>query len=87
MRELSIFIDESGDFGPYESHASFYVPSREREDHPAEVPRYGDAVTMTAEEFLDRAMTLPGDARLRLAIRLIESLEVADDSRPAAEPE
>lgn len=25
MRELSIFIDESGDFGPYESHAPYYL--------------------------------------------------------------
>lgn len=25
MRELSIFIDESGDFGPYEQHNPFYV--------------------------------------------------------------
>ena len=27
MRELSIFIDESGDFGAYEPHAPFYVIS------------------------------------------------------------
>lgn len=27
MRELSIFIDESGDFGPVESHSPFYVLS------------------------------------------------------------
>lgn len=25
MRELSIFIDESGDFGPYEKHSPFYI--------------------------------------------------------------
>ena len=25
MRELSIFVDESGDFGPYETHAPFYL--------------------------------------------------------------
>ena len=25
MRELSIFFDESGDFGPYESHAPYYL--------------------------------------------------------------
>lgn len=25
MKELSIFIDESGDFGPYERHAPFYL--------------------------------------------------------------
>lgn len=25
MRELSIFIDESGDFGPYEHHAPYYL--------------------------------------------------------------
>lgn len=27
MRELSIFIDESGDFGPFEKHSPFYVLS------------------------------------------------------------
>lgn len=27
MRELSIFIDESGDFGPYEPHAPYYLIS------------------------------------------------------------
>ena len=27
MRELSVFIDESGDFGAYELHAPFYVIS------------------------------------------------------------
>lgn len=26
-RELSIFIDESGDFGPFEKHSPFYVLS------------------------------------------------------------
>lgn len=25
MKELSVFIDESGDFGPYENHAPFYL--------------------------------------------------------------
>lgn len=25
MRELPIFIDESGDFGPYEPHAPYYL--------------------------------------------------------------
>ena len=25
MRELSIFVDESGDFGPYEPHAPYYL--------------------------------------------------------------
>ena len=25
MRELSIFVDESGDFGSYEPHAPFYL--------------------------------------------------------------
>ena len=25
MKELSIFIDESGDFGAYEPHSSFYI--------------------------------------------------------------
>lgn len=27
MRELSIFIDESGDFGPFEKHSPFYILS------------------------------------------------------------
>lgn len=25
MKELSIFVDESGDFGEYEKHAPFYI--------------------------------------------------------------
>ena len=25
MAELSVFIDESGDFGPYEPHAPYYI--------------------------------------------------------------
>lgn len=25
MHELGIFIDESGDFGPYEAHAPYYL--------------------------------------------------------------
>ena len=25
MRELSIFVDESGDFGEYEKHAPYYI--------------------------------------------------------------
>lgn len=25
MKELSIFVDESGDFGPYEKHSPFYI--------------------------------------------------------------
>lgn len=27
MRELSIFVDESGDFGPFEKHSPFYILS------------------------------------------------------------
>ena len=27
MRELSIFVDESGDFGPYAKHSPFYIVS------------------------------------------------------------
>ena len=27
MRELSIFVDESGDFGPYDSHCPYYIVS------------------------------------------------------------
>ncbi|MBR6581956.1 MAG: hypothetical protein IKK66_11760 [Ruminococcus sp.] len=25
MKELSIFVDESGDFGEYEKHAPYYI--------------------------------------------------------------
>lgn len=25
MKELSIFVDESGDFGKYQSHAPYYI--------------------------------------------------------------
>lgn len=42
---------------------------------------------MTSEEFLDGAMTLPPDARLRLAIRLIASLEVVPASGKVTERE
>ena len=31
MSELSIFIDESGDFGPYEYHSPYYIISMEIE--------------------------------------------------------
>ena len=27
MRELSVFVDESGDFGEFESHAPYYIIS------------------------------------------------------------
>ena len=27
MRELSIFVDESGDFGEYEKHSPYYIVS------------------------------------------------------------
>lgn len=27
MKELSIFVDESGDFGDYAEHASYYIAS------------------------------------------------------------
>lgn len=37
MRELSIFIDESGDFGPYESHSPFYVLSLVLHDQSDEI--------------------------------------------------
>ncbi len=37
MRELSIFIDESGDFGPYESHAPFYVLSMVFHDQNSDI--------------------------------------------------
>jgi len=45
-----------------------------------ERPGYGDAVTISEEEFLRLALALPVVARLHLAIRLIESLEAVPDS-------
>ena len=32
MKELSIFIDESGDFGQYDYHAPYYIISKEKKD-------------------------------------------------------
>lgn len=48
---------------------------------------YRDVVTMSAEEILEGAMKLPADARWRLGMRLLESLEVVADSGDAAGPE
>lgn len=55
-------------------------PKRER-------PGYGGAVTTSAEEVLRLALALPAAACLRLAIRLIESLEVVPDSGKSPERE
>lgn len=48
-----------------------------------ERPGYGGVVTMSEEEVLRLALALPAAARLRLAIRMIESLEVVPDSGQA----
>ncbi|MBQ9720459.1 MAG: DUF3800 domain-containing protein [Oscillospiraceae bacterium] len=37
MRELSIFVDESGDFGAYEKHSPFYIFSLVIHDQAAEI--------------------------------------------------
>lgn len=37
MKELSIFIDESGDFGEYSFHAPFYIFTMVFHDQKAEI--------------------------------------------------
>ncbi|KZE33067.1 hypothetical protein AVW09_06705 [Microbacterium sp. T32] len=44
MRELSIFIDESGDFGPYEKHSPFYVLSLVFHDQDADIGAHLDKI-------------------------------------------
>lgn len=44
MRELSIFIDESGDFGPYEKHAPFYVLSMVFHDQDHDIGGHLDVI-------------------------------------------
>lgn len=44
MRELSIFIDESGDFGPYESHAPYYVLGMVFHDQADDLGGHLDAI-------------------------------------------
>lgn len=34
---LSVFIDESGDFGPYESHAPYYLVSMVLHDQSVDI--------------------------------------------------
>lgn len=44
MRELSIFIDESGDFGPLEKHAPFYIISVVLHDQSYDISRHLDTI-------------------------------------------
>jgi len=44
LRELSIFIDESGDFGPYEKHSPFYVLSLVFHDQDADIEAHLDKI-------------------------------------------
>ena len=37
MRELSIFIDESGDFGPYDYHSPYYIIAMVFHDQTADI--------------------------------------------------
>lgn len=37
MRELSIFVDESGDFGEYEKHSPFYIITMLLHDQNADI--------------------------------------------------
>lgn len=44
MRELSIFIDESGDFGPFEKHSPFYVVSLVFHDQSDDITGHLDKI-------------------------------------------
>ncbi|MGC0368670.1 DUF3800 domain-containing protein [Microbacterium sp. SLBN-111] len=44
MRELSIFIDESGDFGPYERHSPYYVLSMVFHDQDEDIGAHLDKI-------------------------------------------
>lgn len=44
MRELSIFIDESGDFGPFEKHSPFYVLSLVFHDQSDDISDHLDKI-------------------------------------------
>lgn len=44
MRELSIFIDESGDFGPFEKHAPYYVLSLVFHDQSDDITGHLDKI-------------------------------------------
>lgn len=44
MRELSIFIDESGDFGPTETHSPFYVISLVLHDQSDDIAAHLDKI-------------------------------------------
>ena len=37
MSELSIFVDESGDFGAYEKHAPYYIISMVMHDQAVDI--------------------------------------------------
>lgn len=53
MRELSIFIDESGDFGPYEPHAPYYVLSLVFHDQSEDIGGHLDRIH---DALLDRGL-------------------------------
>ncbi|SEF09481.1 DUF3800 domain-containing protein [Jiangella alba] len=44
MRELSIFIDESGDFGPLQRHSPFYILSLVFHDQSDDITRHLDKI-------------------------------------------
>lgn len=44
MRELSIFIDESGDFGPFEKHSPFYILSLVFHDQSDDITGHLDKI-------------------------------------------
>ena len=37
MKELSVFVDESGDFGQYEQHSPFYIISLVMHDQSVDI--------------------------------------------------
>ena len=39
MKELSIFVDESGDFGNYAEHSSYYIVSLVMHDQTVDISK------------------------------------------------
>ena len=56
MRELSVFIDESGDFGPYAPHSPFYLIALLFHDQSIDLSK------QTRLTGLDAFRNLPGTA-------------------------
>ena len=50
MKELSIFVDESGDFGDYAEHSSYYIISMVMHDHRNDIYRDIEALEYRLSE-------------------------------------